>query len=135
MRLPARGGCHCGAVRYEIAGEPIDSGYCHCTDCRKTTGAPALAWATIPLDAFRILKGTPKTYKSSSKGERLFCAECGAQILFRETPDPIYVDINIPTLDMPDAVTPDYHIHFAHKISWFDTNDTLPRYPNREPDA
>ena len=135
MNLPAQGGCHCGALRYQIDAEPIDSGYCHCTDCRKTTGAPTLAWATVPTDAFRFLKGTPKIYRSSSTGERLFCGDCGAQILFREAPEPIYVDINIATLDAPETITPDYHIFFAHRIPWFDTQDNLPRFAAREPTA
>ncbi len=135
MKLPALGGCHCGALRYEIGAEPLDSGYCHCADCRRTTGAPVLAWATVPIDAFKVTKGKPTVYRSSSAGERLFCGNCGAQILFRETPDPSYVDINIATLDVPNAIAPDYHIYFADKISWFDTKDTLPRYAAREPDV
>lgn len=135
MRLPAQGGCHCGAMRYEISAEPIDTGYCHCTDCRKTTGAPVLAWATIPMDAFQFLKGAPNVYRSSAQGERLFCPNCGAQLLFRERPDPLYVDINIPTLDFPNEISPDYHIYTGDQLPWFDTKDGLPRYPDREPDA
>ncbi|RYD89156.1 MAG: aldehyde-activating protein, partial [Sphingomonadales bacterium] len=33
------GGCLCGAVRYEAAGEPIVSGHCYCSDCRKASGS------------------------------------------------------------------------------------------------
>ena len=29
------GGCHCGAIRYEVEGEPQHSALCHCSDCRR----------------------------------------------------------------------------------------------------
>jgi len=35
-----KGGCYCGAVRYEAAGTPFNETSCHCTICRRTTGAP-----------------------------------------------------------------------------------------------
>src|SRR3569832_906940 len=34
------GGCHCGAIRYEIEGEALTHALCHCTDCRRCAGAP-----------------------------------------------------------------------------------------------
>lgn len=33
------GGCSCGAVRFEI-GEIFDAGCCHCSICRRMSGAP-----------------------------------------------------------------------------------------------
>ncbi len=33
------GGCLCGYVRYEYDGEIGSANYCHCQDCRKTTGS------------------------------------------------------------------------------------------------
>jgi hypothetical protein len=34
------GGCHCGAGRYRIDGEAMTHALCHCTDCRRSAGAP-----------------------------------------------------------------------------------------------
>ena len=41
------GGCHCGAVRYEVEGTPQHVALCHCKDCRKSAGAPMVAWAAF----------------------------------------------------------------------------------------
>ncbi len=34
-----RGSCLCGAVRFEITGETTKIGMCHCSKCRKVSGA------------------------------------------------------------------------------------------------
>ena len=38
------GGCHCGAIRYQVEGEAIVHALCHCTDCRRHSGAPMVGW-------------------------------------------------------------------------------------------
>ncbi|MFZ4382519.1 MAG: GFA family protein, partial [Sandarakinorhabdus sp.] len=30
---------------------------CHCSDCRKSAGAPMVAWAMFADDAFRVTSG------------------------------------------------------------------------------
>jgi len=39
MKLPQTGGCHCGAIRYEITEEPQSVYTCHCTDCQRLTSS------------------------------------------------------------------------------------------------
>ena len=39
------GGCQCGAIRYQISGEPVMAAICHCAMCRRANAAPAVAWA------------------------------------------------------------------------------------------
>src|SRR5206468_9902663 len=34
------GGCFCGAVRYRVSATTRDVSHCHCSICRRTTGAP-----------------------------------------------------------------------------------------------
>ena len=34
-----RGGCLCGAVRYESDAEPVMVAVCHCASCQKNTGS------------------------------------------------------------------------------------------------
>src|SRR4029078_10500700 len=41
-----RARCHCGAVSYEVAAEPVDAKICHCRTCQVLHGAP-MQWAAI----------------------------------------------------------------------------------------
>ena len=132
MATLLKGGCLCGALRYEAREPPVDTGYCHCTICRRSTGAPVLAWASVPVAAFAYVQGTPAIYPSSSWGHREFCARCGTQICYRQTKDARNVDVNTGSLDDPGLCPPAMHIYFADRIAWFDTADTLPRHPGRK---
>jgi hypothetical protein len=59
------GGCHCGAIRYQMEGELVAHALCHCTDCRRHAGAPMVGWAMYPLGAVKMTRGEPKDYESS----------------------------------------------------------------------
>ncbi len=123
------GGCLCGALRYASSAEPVEAGYCHCRMCQKLSGATVLPWASFSTSSFDYTKGQPKIYTSSAHGQREFCAECGSQIAFRATDTDDTVEINVGTLDDPEAITPQYHVWCNSQVSWFDTQDELPRYP------
>ncbi|MFM9841542.1 MAG: GFA family protein [Dongiaceae bacterium] len=129
LSLPLKGGCHCGALRYRVTAMPKDSGYCHCADCQKTTGAPTTAWFAVGATDFSYVKGAPSVYKSSAWGQREFCGVCGCQILYRPQKRARRVTVNAPTLDKPGAVPPRRHIFDSSRIAWFDTTDDLPRKP------
>ena len=34
------GKCFCGAVEFEVSGEPAAMGYCHCVDCTTWAASP-----------------------------------------------------------------------------------------------
>jgi hypothetical protein len=127
------GGCHCGTVRYEVSGTPQHVALCHCSDCRKSAGAPMVAWAAFAEGEFKITKGAAKTHNSSGKSFRSFCPNCGTGLFFRnEEFLPGIVDIQSVTLDDPEALAPFGHIQVAERINWMETAHTLPvfeRFP------
>ena len=123
------GGCLCGAVRYRITAEPVGPAYCHCRACQLSAGAPVMVWADAPPGSFAWAKGEPRVYRSSARGERLFCPDCGTQLAFRpldEAPDRL--EVNVVTLDDPSATPPDHHSWVSSRLPWFDTSDSLPRH-------
>jgi len=90
------GGCFCGAVRY-AASDITDAGYCHCSICRRTTGAPVLAWANTPHAGFRLLRGETRFVATSAEFHRAFCADCGTLLWFEiDDGRPRYDDSAIP---------------------------------------
>jgi len=42
------GGCRCGAVAFRARAEPTVVVYCHCRDCRRSSGAPISLWVGYP---------------------------------------------------------------------------------------
>lgn len=126
------GGCHCGAVRYEMPAEVAHHALCHCTDCRKTSGAPAVAWALAPTDQVKIT-GQTQTYASSEHARRHFCAACGTSLFYTNAVIfPGMIDVQSATLDDPDAIPLQGQIQTAERIGWMGELDRLPsfeRYP------
>ena len=60
-----RGGCRCGAIRYEIAAEPMFAGHCQCLDCQRETGGGHASFMAFPADAVK-LTGTPRFYEAKA---------------------------------------------------------------------
>lgn len=130
--MSLKGGCHCGAVRYEISETPERHGLCHCTDCRLSAGAPMVGWM-IAEEGQVTIQGETREYKSSEHGRRYFCPTCGTGLFYRN--DVIFaglIDVQSATLDEPDAVPAQAHIQIADRIAWMETAHELPtfdRYP------
>ena len=130
------GGCHCGAVRYEIHGEPLTHALCHCSDCRRHAGAPMVGWTMYPDAAVKVTKGSPRTYHSSLHGRRQFCGDCGTGLFYRNAKMlPGLIDVQSATYDTPDAVPAQAHIQVADRITWMRNAHELPefdRYPPQD---
>jgi len=127
-----KGQCHCGAVRYEMPAETIHKALCHCSDCRRHAGAPAVAWGLVSKDQLKVECET-KEYASSEHGRRHFCPSCGTALFY--TNDLIFpgqIDVQIATLDDPDAIRPNAQIQVAERIGWMERLGEMPefqRYP------
>ena len=129
------GGCLCGAVRYRLASEPFDAGWCHCRTCQLNSGAPAMAFASVAVDDWQIEQGEPRRVRSSSFGHRLSCGTCGTPLAMRVDHQPATVDFSIATLDDPGRIAPAFHIFWASKVAWFNPGDHLPRHDRFRPDT
>lgn len=122
------GACYCKAIRYAVPDSVSHSTNCHCEMCRGTTGAPFVAWFTVPADQFVLVSGAPASFRSSSHGTRTFCPACGTQISFADDATPGDIDITTCSLDDPNSVPPHSHIFTQSKVSWLILADGLPQY-------
>ncbi len=104
------GGCLCGAVRYEVEGEPYIAGLCHCTICRKLTGSPFSATANWHAGQFRMT-GEVQTYE-----RRSFCPTCGGRLFFLFDGG---VEIFLGTLDAaPYDIGPTLEVWTIRREHW-----------------
>jgi hypothetical protein len=123
-----KGQCHCGAVRYEMSNQAIHQALCHCSDCRRHSGAPMVAWGLVARDQITI-EGETKEYASSGHGRRHFCPKCGTSLFYTsEQVFPGQIDVQIATLDDPDAIPPQVQIQVADRIGWMERAHELPKF-------
>ena len=129
------GSCLCGAVTYEIAGELAPIQFCHCSMCRRASGAGFATNMPVRAADFRITSGEArlKAYRSSPGKERVFCGDCGSPIISRSEGDPGNVRVRAGTLDEPAPTHAAFHFHTDSKATWLPISDDLPQYPGPKP--
>ncbi|MBB3224707.1 GFA family protein [Pseudoduganella umbonata] len=123
-----QGGCFCGAVRYLVTAVPFNSTLCHCTMCRRSSGAPCVAWFSVPRTGLRFTAGMLAYYASSPGVRRGFCAGCGTQVTFEDARWPGELDVTTASLDDPEVVPPGDHTYMQSHLPWIKLADSLPRY-------
>ncbi len=105
---PHVGGCHCGAVRFEVDLDltaPV--GRCNCTICQKRGATGAI----VKPDAFRLLAGDDAvgTYSWGRKsGSYAFCKRCGIHVFGSGNVPEIggaFASVNVNCLDGVDPAT------------------------------
>jgi hypothetical protein len=118
-------------VRYEIAGELGEFGYCHCTSCRKASGSAHAANAPARRADFRLVSGadTLREFESSPGKLRAFCTRCGSPIyaVLAERTD--LLRIRLGSLDTPFDKRPRAHTWVSDKADWEPIDDALPQFP------
>ncbi len=130
-----QGSCLCKSIRYEIAGELGDFGYCHCTSCRKASGSAHGANSPVDRANFRLLIGeeTLREFESSPGKFRVFCSNCGSPIFAYLASSPDVLRIRLGSLDTPFTKQPKAHTFVGDKASWEPIDDDLPQFDEWAP--
>ena len=123
------GGCLCGDVRYRAEAGPVRVVMCHCSICRRVSGAPMLCFVHFPVGAFTWISGGPTRYRSSANAERGFCPRCGSTLTMHEPVIADRVQVALGSLDHPEAVRPDDHVWTGEQLPWLRIDDDRPRFP------
>jgi len=124
------GHCECGRIQFEFDGAINDFGHCHCSQCRRLHGAAFGTYAGVARDKFRYLAGAAdaKVYASSATHNRVFCAECGSNILIDLPADADSIYVCMGVVDGNPPHPPGYHIYVGSKAPWYEITDDLPQY-------
>jgi len=93
------GGCHCGAVRYEVlAPDAVEVCDCTCSICRMT----GYLHLIVPKERFRLLQGEDKltTYSfNTGTAKHRFCSVCGIKSFYVPRSHPDGFSVNARCLD------------------------------------
>ena len=94
-----RGGCHCGAVRFEVeAPADMEVSECNCSICSKS----GYLHLIVAKSRFHIISGEDNlaTYTFGTRQARhLFCKTCGIKSFYRPRSHPDGVSVNARCLD------------------------------------
>lgn len=99
-RITHTGGCHCGAVRFEVdAPADIEVTDCNCSICSKT----GILHLIVNKDQFRLLSGEDNlsTYTFDTReAKHYFCKTCGIKSFYVPRSHPDGFSVNARCLDV-----------------------------------
>ena len=128
-----RGGCLCGAVRFEFDGPVELLELCHCRRCRKATGSAFLPSLQVASERFRFVTGEEAirsirlpVEESPPPYTHTFCGICGSPTPFVHPATGQFAVLAGSLEDDPecDAVR---HIYVEHEASWYAWVEPAPR--------
>jgi len=107
-------------------------GQCHCRDCQRSSGAAFVAVVVVPLEALKVLKGSPKYFDTPSERggfiHRGFCPYCGSPVLARFDAARHLMDIRTGSLDDPSWFRPAYDIWTSDAQPWDQMNPAVQKF-------
>lgn len=135
--LKFQGVCHCGEVRVTAAGEPRSVSYCHCSICRKLSGAPFSCQALYPSEQVELHLEVPgaqlQSLQTSRGVERSRCASCLAPVrasLFGGKMTAVPLGLVTRWKHHPNGedspMKPRHHLYYKDRV--MDVCDGLPKY-------
>jgi len=129
MAQTISGRCECAAVRYDVAGPVRKVVYCHCEQCRRTSGHYVAATACATGDLRLIADDGLRWYESSAIAERGFCGNCGASLTYQlmKPEESDFLVFCTASLDTPEEFAPTWHAGVESQMPWLDLHDDLPR--------
>lgn len=101
--------------------------YCHCSDCRRVTGAPVAAFAAFASSNVEFAPSTGKHMSINPGVSRWCCETCNSALAarFDYLPGMIYVPLGL--LDQADTLPPQLHSHADQCLPWLRIDDIAER--------
>ena len=131
MGKPYTGGCACGAIRFEIAGEPVFSNHCQCRDCQHMSGTGHGSYLTFKREGVKHsgeatlwdMKGDSGNVKT-----RAFCPACGSPVYMTFAAMPEIFTVHAASLDEPGRFKPQVVTYGARGHAWDKLDPALPKF-------
>jgi hypothetical protein len=130
------GSCLCGAVKYEVAGQPKLFYHCHCKRCRKATGTGHASNLFLQPATLKWLAGQEhiRAFKvpEAQRFTNQFCEMCGGR-LPRQPPGSDVAIVPAGSLDDEAPISPQARIFTGSRASWSCSADELPVHEGAPP--
>ena len=115
-------------MRYEVADQFAYALNCHCSNCRRTTGAAFKPFAGIAREKFSVTRGGDDLMIHGDEAAHdAHCRRCGS-LLYSVVRDGAFVHVAMGTLIDDPSIRPAAHIFVGSKAPWFEIADGLPQY-------
>ena len=121
-----KGKCECGSVEFEISNYRKEVTFCHCGQCRKTSGHYWSATNAKYDDVTFIKDDTLTWYSSSDWAKRGFCSTCGSSLFYRMNGEE-GIGIAAGSLENPTGLVPGKHIFVKDKGDYYNIADDIPQ--------
>lgn len=130
------GGCQCGSVRYEIAGEmPATTYVCHCRECQRQSASAFGMSVPVALDAFVLTRGELKHWcREADSGATVncaFCPTCGSRIWHHSSAAPNVLRVRGGSFDLPPDISDAVHIWTKRKLAGLDLPAGVKQFPGQ----
>ncbi len=136
--MTIRGSCLCGDVVFEIQDITGPFEICHCSRCRKVSGAAGIAMIAVARDGFRFVSGKDQIRRFEAplleKPPQFavhFCRRCGSPLPNPEATGEI-LEVPAGLLDDDPGLRPDKHIYVDLKADWDVIVDDTPQFTRDE---
>ncbi|MCV3272230.1 GFA family protein [Roseobacter sinensis] len=132
---PITGRCYCGGITLSADSAPEVVSYCHCSDCRRVSGAPVAAFAGFRDGAVRFDPDPGPPVSHAPGVMRWFCRSCGSPLAatYDYLPGQVYVPLGL--IDQAAALPPSLHSHAESRLPWLHLDDDLPQQAQSARDA
>lgn len=136
--MTIKGSCLCGGVTFEVDELEGPFEICHCSRCRKVTGAGGAPGVYVKTSAFRLLTGKEliRTYEAPilyapPAYSVTFCSVCGSLAPIASD-DWDHIEIPAGLFDDDLGMSPDKHIYAEYAPDWVSVDDGLPTFTREE---
>jgi hypothetical protein len=137
MSKPYIGGCACGAIRYEIAGEPVFMNDCQCRDCQQRSGAGHGSYLTFTGRKDVTLQGKASHWDlagdSGTIKTHAFCPTCGSPVYLTFAAMPDLFTVTAASLDDPGRFKPQAVTYGVRGHAWDHLDPAVPKFDRMPP--
>ncbi|HME71891.1 MAG TPA: GFA family protein [Myxococcota bacterium] len=126
------GSCLCGGIRFAYSRAVTGVGMCHCSLCRKVSGAASNAVIVVPETDFQWLCGEElrQTFVKPTGWSTTFCRTCGSPLPQKHYGAAAYW-VPAGILDDDPGLRIGGHIFVGSRAPWDEIGGSAPQFEER----